>query len=291
MERELWRIVSDKITKLDRQVPMNRHAHSVGRIVRVYLWAVLHDRPVYWACRRAHWAGVRPPVALPDCSTMSRRLRTLAVRVFLDALGQRLCEGVTEGMIKRMDGKPLPISRHSVDADATFGRGAGGTDRGYKLHALWGCGPMPIAWEVHPINVSEKRVAGSLLSKLDGGGYVLADANYDKGQLYDHAAEHNHQLVAPRQKIGVGFGHRHQSRHRLRSVQLLEDPSPFGRALHCVRRQIETDFAGLTSFGGGLVGLPPWARGLHRVRLFVHAKLIINAARLLRPNRPAKRAA
>lgn len=291
MERELWRIISDKITKLDRRVCKNRHTHSVGRIVRVYLWAVLHDRPIYWACRRSHWAGVRPPVGLPDCSTMSRRLRTPAIRAFLDAVGEELSEGATEGLIKRIDGKPLPISRHSIDGDATFGHGAGGMDRGYKVHALWGCGPMPIAWQVHSLNVSEKVVAEWLVGKLSGGGYVLADGYYDKGSLYDHVARHNHQLVVPRQKMGAGFGHRRQSPHRLRSVQLLEDPSPFGRALYAHRRQIETDFAGLTSFGGGLVSLPPWVRGRHRVTLYVHAKLIINAARLQRPAIQARRVA
>ena len=36
------------------------------------------------------------------------------------------------------------------------------------------------------------------------------------------------------------------------------------------------------SFGGGLSALPAWVRGLDRVRTWVWAKLLINAARIVR---------
>ena len=92
MERELWRILSRAVTAVERGFRRERYTHSVGRIVRVYLWSVLHDRPVYWACRRENWRGVRPPTALPDQSRMSRRLRQADTRQFLTALSQHLMD-------------------------------------------------------------------------------------------------------------------------------------------------------------------------------------------------------
>ena len=97
----------------------------------------------------------------------------------------------------------------------------------------------------------------------------------------------NHRLLAPRGKPGGGFGHRRQS--RLRCVQQLEVPpggSRFGRRLHGEHRgHVERDFANLVGFGGGLTGLPPWSRRIWRVRHWVHAKLLINAARIVRRRR------
>jgi hypothetical protein len=64
---------------------------------------------------------------------------------------------------------------------------------------------------------------------------------------------------------------------------LLEPPaglSPFGPSLYARRTDIERDFSGLTCPGGGLAALPPWVRRIWRVRPWVTAKLLINAARI-----------
>jgi hypothetical protein len=291
MERELWSLLSAAVTDIARTRRSSaRFTHDTQVVVRVYLWSVLHDRPVSWACQVGNWPSTVRPRALPSQPTMSRRLRSQAVWEFLDALGRRLRGRITPTLLKVIDGKPLPVSRHSQDPDATWGRGAGGLDKGYKLHALWGEDCMPLAWAVHPLNVSEPAVATKLLPALEGGGYVLGDANYHAGFLCDLAAEHEHQLVAPRQRPGTSLGHRRQSKHRLRCIALLEGPGMFGPELFQGRRSIETRFAGLTGFGGGLVNLPPWVRRWHRVRLYVHAKLLINAARLRRLDKHRKTA-
>jgi IS5 family transposase len=280
MERELWASLSRMITQLDRQLPKGRRTHSVGRIVRIYLWAVLHDRPVYWACRRGHWAGVRRPVQIPDQSTMSRRLQQADTREFLDQLAKRLAGSDRPQLLKIVDGMPLTISRHSQDSEATFGRGAGGLNKGYKLHAIYGQSVMPLAWQVHPMNLDERHGAAELLGQLKDEGYLLADRNYDANWFYDAAAQHGQQLLAARRYgPGRGLGHHRHSSARLRSIELLEGPSDFGRTLYQRRRQIETRFGNLCSFGGGLTHLPPWVRGLQRVRLYVAAKLIITAAK------------
>ncbi len=279
MERELWKSLSSHITAVDRQFSKSPYTHSVGRIVRVYLWSVLNDRPVDWACRRENWRGVRPPNALPHQSRMSRRLRQQDTEDFLGQLDRRLQEHQEKGLIKMMDGKPLPVARHSQDPDATCGRGAGGPAKGYKLHALYGRSGALLAWQVHPMNVAEPTVARDLIPALSGEGYLLADSNYNRNPLFDLAAAHGHQLVAPRQRPGTGLGHRRHSPRRMRSMAMLEGPGRFGRGLFTLRRGIESRFGHLCSFGGGLTCLPPWVRTLPRVRLFVHAKILIRAVR------------
>lgn len=101
--------------------------------------------------------------------------------------------------------------------------------------------------------------------------------------ITDAEAARGNQLIAQRRPSSKGLGHHRHSRHRLRSVYLLEiAPSPFGRDLYRQRRQIERNFGNMVAFGGALQCLPSWVRSLRRVRLFVHAKLIINAARIRR---------
>jgi hypothetical protein len=193
--------------------------------------------------------------------------------IALLALGNRL--------VYRVDGKALGVSLISKDPEAGFGRGAGGKQKGYKLHAIWADGPMPIAWGLSPMNTSEKRMARGLIESLPGGGYLLGDIQYDVNYMYDAAAAEGFQLVAQRtaSRGKGGLGHRRQSAGRLRSIALLQ--TPFGRDLYRLRRAIEASFGTLVSFGGGLASLPPWVRRFHRVRNWVQAKLIIAGTRTL----------
>ena len=183
-------------------------------------------------------------------------------------------------LLRMIDGKPLVVSGVTKDKDAGYGRGAGGMQKGYKLHAVWSSGPLPLAWGLAPMNVSEKRMARQLIPALPGGGYLLGDAEYDSNALYDLAHQAGHQLLAPKRQKHRGVGHRLQSPHRLRSIELMKQS--FGKRLHVFRRQIEREFGTLTSFGGGLLCLPAWVRRFPRVRNWVHAKLLINAARWFR---------
>jgi DDE family transposase len=299
MERELWAELSQAICDVDtRWREPARFVHRTAAIARVYLWAVAHDRPVSWACEADNWTTHTRPAALPEQSTVSRRTRREGpggFAEFLDTLADRLSgRPAALSLVKRLDGKPLEVAAHSTDRDARWGRGAGRMAKGYKLHTLW-CGggrPFPLDWAVTPLDVDEKQVAARFAKRLGqrgGGGYVLADANYDSGPLHTRVAAANHQLVAPRQKggPGVGLGHRPACRHpaRVRCVEMLEPPAGvnrFGPDLHAARGQVERDFANLTSFGGGLCGLPAWVRRNWRVRTWVHGKLLVNAARIRR---------
>lgn len=276
MERELWTLLYAVATKLDK--PWGGWKYSTSDIVVVYFWAVVHDRPMSWAVVKAHWPEDLCPPCLPSQSQLSRRMRKDDARQLMTEVEQTWLGlvGVSAMWMRLIDGKPLAISGVSKDADAGYGRGAGGMQKGYKFHAVWGSGPLPIAWALAPMNTSEKTVARHLIPSLPGSGYLLGDPEYDCNALYDLAHEADHELLAPKRQKHRGVGHRPQSPYRLRSIELMK--RPFGKGLYRFRRQIERDFGCLTNFGGGLACLPAWVRRFPRVRNWVHAKLLVNAA-------------
>lgn len=281
MERELWNILAAQLTHLSTLARRGRFKHPVTRIVRVYLWAVLHDRPVSWACQRRNWVGVKPPAVLPDQSTMSRRLARPDTRQVLDDLLERLEPRTHQALTLRIDGKPLPVAKHSADRRATIGRGAGGFQKGYKYHAIYAQNNRPVAYRVAPMNVDERVMAKLMIEQTElGEGYLLADGNYETNPLYDQAAEAGRVLVTPRRfRHAKGLGQsRVHSEHRVAMIQRMRAPSSFIRRLLSTRRQVETRLANLCNFGGGLTHLPPWVRG-RRVEPYVTAKILIRLAR------------
>ena len=287
MERERWADLSQAISQVDLTWKESaRYTHPTSRIVRVHLWSVLHDRPTSWACEKENWSKPACPQTLPDQSTMSRRMKSKLFHQFMDAVAAKLGGMPSQALLRRIDGKALPVAGHTTDTDAGYGKGQRLMAKGYKLHALWSENPMPDDWAVTPLNVCEKKMARRFITRLQTeGGYLLADANYDDSDTHDRAGAKQIQLLAPRAKPGTGLGHRYQSKHRKRAIQLLEGPaqgSEFGRTLYQQRRQIERDFGNLTSFGGGLGPLPAWVRRPWRVRRWVYGKLLINACRIRR---------
>ncbi len=120
---------------------------------------------------------------------MSRRIDGQAVALLWRGAGADGCgEDGRPALVAFVDGKPLPIGGNGKDPDARFGRGAGCVAKGYKLHTVWSNRAMPEAWEVTPLN--RQREGGSprqLIGRLDHGGYLLADGNYDASYLYDAA--------------------------------------------------------------------------------------------------------
>jgi DDE family transposase len=282
MERELWPLLYHYLQLTAKEVRQKYVQIQPWVLVATMLWAALHDRPVRWACDPAQWRTTRlRPLHLPSAATMSRRIDRVATGVFWRALEQRLQGSGQAALLAFLDGKPLPVGGNSKDPEARWGRGAGGLAKGYKLHAVWSTRRLPEAWEVTPLNVSEKQVGHRLIGELHGGGYLLADGEYDASHLYDQAFAQGYQLVAPYRKANKpGCGKHYQSPHRLRSIELLQQD--FGKDLYKVRTRIERSFGNATSFGGGLAPLPAWVRGLARVRTWVWAKLLINAVRILK---------
>jgi len=284
MERKLWDALYDLVMAVDYDCPAAGVVHADRTIALVYLWAALHDRPTCWAVDPAHWPDALRPARLPSQATMSRRLRSRPVRHLL-AAALRALRGRAAGWLTFLDTKPLPVGGWSKDGDARRGRGANGWIVGYKLHAAWAPGDaVPRAYEVLPADRGDPTTARVLVPRLGGGGYLVADSNFDSNPLHEVAARRGFQVVAPAKKRDRGLGHRRHRPERLHALEMLA--RPFGAALYATRAAVERDFGNLTSFGGGLGPLPAWVRHRHRVRLWVQAKLIINGLRhrLLHPN-------
>jgi hypothetical protein len=206
MDGELWMALYSWVRLVDNSHSQDpRKLVSDAAVMATYFWSVLHDRPVCWACDERNWQGVPPasrPAHIPSQPTMSRRLQhDPGVRRFrtelAEAIGGAFCLA-TMLMSGLIDGKALPIPRHSTDPDADFGRGTGAVERGYKLHTLWHDGsPLPI-WDVRPMSVAEVVVARQLIAQLPdgGGGYVLGDSWFDANGLYDRCHAKGRQLLA-----------------------------------------------------------------------------------------------
>jgi hypothetical protein len=250
--------------------------------VEVYFWCVIHDRPMCWGVQKANWPDELCPRWLPPQSTLSRRMRRPESQQLMTEIEQTwlVITAAHSLWISMIDGKPLAVSGVTKDADAGYGRGAGGMQKGYKVHFIWSSGPLPLAWTLAPMNTSEKTMARMLIPSLPGTGYLLGDPEFDSNALFDLAHENDYQLLTPKRQKHRGLGHRRQSPYRLRSIELMRHM--FGKQLYRFRRQIEREFGNLTSFGGGLTCLPPWVRRFTRVRNWVHAKLLVNAARWFR---------
>lgn len=124
MERERW----EKIYQLLQSADTHdfRGVYQAAAVLAVFFWAVLHDRPVSWACDRANWDRV--PFRLPSQPTMSRRLRQADVLGLLAAVEKtpELTGSPEPTCVKCIDGKPLTVGGCSHDQDARWGHGAGG---------------------------------------------------------------------------------------------------------------------------------------------------------------------
>lgn len=287
MEHQLYREIVAVLRRHGQRRRQRGEVFSAEDIVRTWFWSVIHDRPVSWACERRNAPLFERSKDRPSNSTMSRRLRSDAVRSLLkqveaEALRPRQC-----GLLWMIDGKPLAISGCSKDRQAGYGRAAGTMAKGYKLHAVFGPNFTVAAWRIAPMNKDERVMARRLLRDAPVQGYVLGDGNYDSNDLHDVClARKAVQFVAPRRYgPGRGIGHRPQSPSRLRSRELLEGESSFGRSVFGQRFVIEQHFGHLTSWGGGLNGLPAWARTHRRVHRWVQAKLILTALKRRLPQR------
>ena len=289
MERELWPLLYRQLQATAKGFSQKYVQIPGWILVAVSLWAALHDRPISWACDEANWSTTSlRPLRLPSPSTMSRRAYSVGVGLLWHALEQRLRTLQEPTLLAFLDGKPLPIGGYSKDPDASHGFGAGHIAKGYKLHAIWASRCLPELWEIAPLGISEKAVARQLLPRLDQGGYLLADGYYDSSDLFDLAYQAGYQLLVPIGHAGAGKGHHYQSPHRRRCIEMMQPgrgKSDFGPMLYQRRTAIERSFGNASVFAGGMAPLPAWVRRQRRVRVWVWAKLLINAVRILRNQR------
>lgn len=284
MERELFALlmaVLDQFPEARRRLPKAQYTHR--QVLAVWLWATLHDRPISWAVQRRNWPWHDRTRPLPSGSTVSRRLRDPQVVALIERWvmsANRDAAGPSGPLL--MDGKPLPVAGHSRDRDAGVGRTTRAMGRGYKLHAIVDLPGNLHAFRVEPLQVSEQAAAHLMLDALASSSgrtppwrVLLADGNYDSNKLHDHAAACRLRLRTPRRyRHALGLGHQRHSPHRLASLrEIAERPEVL-----LPRRRIEGIFGTMGNVVGGLSPLPNHVRGLRRVRRWVSAKLLIDAA-------------
>ena len=284
MEEQLYRSLYKLVWSLEH--PRQKNVIFSDRIiVMVYLWSVLHDRPVCWACEPQNW-GKGLDFELPSDSAMSKRLRTLSVQQLIErAMSAASDLFGPPPLVKQIDSKPMYVGPYSKDRDAKRGRVAQGQlARGYRLHTL-NHGRIVRSFVLGPMNEHDSVLAPVLIDRLEGAGYAVMDNAYDTNDLHERAAQNNHQLVAPPRAINKGVRDlKHNCPERIRALDLLDSPlqycgldAPFGRELYNCRQRVESGFGGLTFVG--LHYLPAWVRGPRRVALWAAAKILIYLCR------------
>ena len=280
MERQLWTAIVRVIDEISKPKLSGNFRFCVARVLKVWFWAVVHDRPVSWATRRENWPRDLLDDPLPSNATMSRRFRSEPIRAALANVEHRvLAPKDPNQLVWIIDGKPLQIGGCSGDRQAGYGRAASTMARGYKLHALLGKDGTIADWRVAPMNKDERTMAKRIVKSSTIAGYLVGDKNYDSNPLHQICDDTGRlQLVARRRKgPDRGLAKGKHAAGRLRSKAMLEDPYPeFGESLLDQRQEIERFFGNLCNWGGGLSCLPAWARTWRRVHRWVQAKLIIS---------------
>ena len=256
MEGELWKELYRVIVESGKGRRRAKQQFADRHIAMVYLWSVLCDRPVSWACRRDNWPENRPMGHLPSGSTMSRRLPSHGVQDVLDHLEQLYRQRMGKSLFKCIDAMPLVIGNSSGDRQAGYGRSASGKGKGYKFHAILDSRGTVDSWRVCPMNVNERKIAHRLVREVSGPGYLVGDGEYDDSVLYALAALQHLQLVAPK-KRGKALGHRPQRPERLRGIEL--QGHAFGRGLLKDRAAIDRYFGCWNSWSAGIKHPPAWS--------------------------------
>ena len=126
MESELYKKVYQLVMKIANGRTIKRATFFDADIILTYLWAVLHDRPIYWACNKKNWPIYYRRRPLPTASTMTRRLRKQGVQNLLKEAEQALIKRFPPSICRWIDAKPLPIGKNSKDKQSGFGPAAYG---------------------------------------------------------------------------------------------------------------------------------------------------------------------
>lgn len=283
MDRETWIVLNSAVMIVTRRLdrPRRRFSYPDRLILQMWLWAVMHDRPLCWACRRSSYNSLLRPRCLPSISQFCKRLKSERIASVRRRLHELLVGQSRDDLLSFIDGKALVLNDYSTDPDARNGIASGKMHFGYKLHARVTDRGFIAEYTVLALNEGEPNTARTLLEELPRGAVVLADANYDSRFLYADVREHGGWLLTrlkgrsrqPKNLKRMGEGRRAALDAWRNNPELCE------RVLH-LRDAVERRFGHLTSFGGGLGPLPAWVRRLARVRLWVDAKIAVYHARL-----------
>ena len=280
-----WKVVCAAVRSADRVVKRRgrKMVYTDQQIVKMLFWSVRHDRPLCWACDRDSYSGAYRPKQLPSVSQFCRRVQSPRVVAMIEHVSQRLARPSRPVEVVCVDGKALPINDYSRDAEATNGWGTGRFQRGYKLHGCVSDDDRFVGFQVHPMNVAEPTAARQMLEQVIGPGvFALADSNYDSSPLHALCRSRGGRLLTRLKGRARSIDRVRRMEIGRRELMLLWDrqPQAMERLLH-ERDRIERVFGTLGNAGDGLKGLPPWVRGLEKVRRWVTVKIIFYHARLI----------
>ena len=282
MEGQVWTIVERLLSCVDGKP--QRCRYSDREILRVILWAVLHDRPIAWACQPEHWWDRTCPRTLPDPSTISRRWRRLGLQKKAYAMHETSVRWLGPvGRYVAIDGRALPVGGCTKDPDARCGRAARGMGKGYKMYTVIDKRHAILGYIIRPMNEAEQTVALELVKSLpDGVTRIVGDGVYDSMRLHRAVEAVGRRLYTPVRENRVG---RRQQRRRLELLRLSQRLP--GKRLLSSRDEIERTFGQTSTISIGFKGLPAWARRRWRVFRWMWAKCLIHEAWLLTKKRAA----
>lgn len=285
MDRQQWILLRKLIECAVRAVGSSRRVKFTDNlIVKMYFWAVGHDRPLCWACDRENYGNLFRPRKLPSVSQFCRRVKTDLFQEYLQHVHDATTGHRELKDLNFFDGKPLTVGNYSRDPEAKKGYAAGQMGKGYKLHALVNKERKIVAWSVESLNTHEMPVARTLIHqavRVPKDALFLADGNYDAHKLHkDIHARGGWLWVKPRGMAKHPVTLRQMGPARRALLKVWEQTPGFAKCFYNKRIAVEGTFSNLTSFGGGLGPLPNFVRRLERVRRWVGAKIILYHVRM-----------
>jgi hypothetical protein len=278
-------VLRSAVKKVCRRLPRPRRrlVFSDRLILSMLLWAVMHNKPLSWACDRSSYSSLLRPRRLPSTSQYFKRLKTGRFVAAMSTLHDLLTRDGREDLLSFLDGKALLIGEYSSDPDASTSMVGRRFRLGYKLHARATVRGFIAEYRVLPLHEGEPNTARELLERVRRGSVILADANFDSSPLYEQVDRRGATLLT-RIKGTPSRTHRRlmlMSDARRAAIWAWRERPGLCEAVLRERDHIERVFAHLTCSGTGLGPLPAWVRRLSRVRLWVDAKIAIYHARIL----------
>lgn len=292
MDRGQWTIVYESIKRHARRLDRDpRMVFNDAQIVAMYLWSVVHDRPMCWACDRSNYNRLFRPRRLPSVSQFTRRVKSARVRRVLQGVHEDLADGNTPVTLQFVDGKPLVVGVASRDPDARRGKVMGGYAKGYKVHPLMTASRKIRTFALTPLNRHEMHVAAELIASvppMTEGSLLLADGNYDAADFHKLVESRGGRLLTrPRGYAKHPVTRRQMGAARREHNDLWENAYELCSRVYALRVNAESILSALTSYGGGLGPLPAFVRRLPRVTRWVGAKIILYNARVTLRSRVA----
>lgn len=279
MDQRQWAALRDIIRSVCRSLgPLPRATYGDYLVARVYFRATFHNWPMTWAVQRHHYTSTFRPRKLPSVSQMNRRVASDRFQAILQRVHERLRgDARLRGLC--VDGKALAVGPCSQDRGGRGGHVPGGMAMGYKLHAVvTATGEIPV-FSVLPLNRHEMHVARAMLERLPHdltGTLVIADGNYDAHVLHKEVSRRGAWLITrPRGKAKHPVTRRQMGRSRRTLIDLWTNAPRLMTAVYHHRKNVERVFGNLTATPGLLGPLPPFVRGLPRVRRWVGAKVCL----------------